>query len=349
MTDDDLFHRGATGNQLTRRRFVQGCAAAAGLGVLGAQAGPVWAMAAAGGQQRPAPLDQRGIRFRADVDVVRLSITARDAAERIVHDLKPDEFEILESGVRQEIGHFGHHQTAISVVLLLDKSASMFDEKLMHAKDGVINFVKALKPGDEALLIAFSDSVEALGSFGLDHRRMEQAVKLVSAERGTRLYDAVIDGANEIAAPGRKDKRALVILSDGADTASRSRLADAVEAVRLAEVPVYAIAIEYEEDHAPPAWLRLGDPLWRPLRSARDIDALKQLTDGTGGWTYAIKAAKRCKEICLRIADELRNQYVLAYYPSNQERDGQWRTIEARTTRPGVTLMTRTGYYAPRP
>ena len=110
-------------------------------------------------QQPPAKVDQRGPQFRSNVDLVRLSVTARDTAAGIIHDLGSAEFEIYEDGVRQEVGHFGHHETPISVVLLLDKSGSMFGDKIMHAKDAVINFVNALKPGDEALLIAFSDSV----------------------------------------------------------------------------------------------------------------------------------------------------------------------------------------------
>jgi len=209
------------------------------------------------------------------------------------------------------------------------------------------DFVNALKRADEALVIAFSDRVDALGRFGLDAKTITRTVKRVDAEAGTRLYDAVIEGARAITEPGRKDKRALVILSDGEDTSSVARLSDAVEAVRLAEVPVYAIAIEDAGSDLP--WRRPADPLWRQLRSASEITPINQLTDGTGGWTYPIEAAKRCKEVCLRIADELRHQYLLGYYPSNTERDGSWRTIEVRTTRSGINLATRTGYYAPRP
>lgn len=305
---------------------------------------PFWRVSAT---QQP-PVDRRNLPFRSTVDLVRLSVTARDATGSIVHDLGPQDFEIYEDDGRQEVGHFGHHETPISVVLLLDKSASMFGDKMMHAKDGVINFVNALKSGDEVLVISFSDSVDALGRFGLDSRTIERAVKQVEVESGTRLYDAVIDGAREIATPGRKDKRALVVLSDGEDTTSRSRLDGAVEAVRVAEVPVYAIAIEYEDGG--PWWARRrSDSLWRQLRGPGEVGPLRRLTDGTGGWTYPIQAAKRCKEVCLRIADELRNQYLLAYYPTNHERDGGWRTIDVRTARPGVTLTTRTGYYAPTP
>jgi Ca-activated chloride channel family protein len=308
-------------------------------------------MTAMTAQQPPAsPAAQPAIRFRSGIDIVRLSVTARDAGGQLVHDLGPEEFEVYEDGVRQKTGPVGHHETPISVVLLLDRSGSMMQgDKIMHAKDGAINFVNALKPGDEALVIAFSDHIDALGRFGLDAKTIVRAVKRVDAEAGTRLYDAVIEGARAIADPGRKEKRAIVILSDGADTASLARLDEAVEAVRIAEAPVYAIAIEYGDARSPGrSRTTTDDPLWRQLRNSSALDPLHRLTDGTGGWTYSIEASKRCTEICIRIADELRNQYLLGYYPTNTERDGRWRSIKVRTTRSGITLATRTGYYAPR-
>ena len=138
--------------------------------------------------------------------------------------------------------------------------------------------------------------------------------------------------------------RAILILSDGEDTASSHGLARAVEAVKAAEVPVYGIGIEMDGSDA-------GAPLgrlWRPFGTPPGVEALERLTDGTRGWTYPVAAATRCKEVCLLVAEELRNQYLFGYYPTNREKDGRWRTITVRTTRPGVTLFTRSGYYAPK-
>lgn len=306
--------------------------------------------------------------YGVDVGLVRLSVTARTTAGALVHDLGPGQFQVLEEGVQQEVLRFGHHETPISVVVLFDKSASMRDEKLMHAKDAVVNFVRAFRPEDEVLVVAFSDGVDVLGDFGLDARTIERATKRIRAESGTRLYDATIEGARAIAAPGRKEKRALLILSDGEDTASGATLDHAVEAVRRAGVPVYAIGIETDADDPTmwydPALTRAGrpegaplglDPLWRrPSRTsakAREqpsaaIRALTRLTEGTGGWTYPIAAAKRCKELCIRVAQELRHQYLLGYNPTPSADDGGWRTVEIRTSRPGVVLSTRSGYYA---
>lgn len=289
-------------------------------------------------------------RFRAGVDVVRLSVAARDAAGKVVHDLRPEEFQVIEDGLDQQVAHFGHHESPISVVVLFDKSVSMADEKLMHAKDAVLNFVGALQQQDEALVIAFSSGIEQLGQFGLDARTIGRETKGLRSEGGTRLHDAVLEGARAIVTPGRKEKRAILILSDGEDTASRATLDDAVDAVRRSEAPVYAIGIEMEG--AAPLGVESprdqgGRSLWRRLRGYGPLAALERLTDGTGGWTYPIVAAKRCKEVCLLVADELRNQYLLAYYPTNQTHDSGWRDLTVHTTRPGVTLSTRTGYYAP--
>lgn len=327
-----------------------------------------WLAAAAFGAARAAGLratqhsathgEQPEPRFRGGIDLVRLSVTGRDGAGRIVHDLRPEDFSVMEDGVDQEIAHFGHHESPISVVVLFDRSGSMDGDKLMHAKDAIVNFMEALHTSDETLLIAFSDALDQLGEFGLDAKTIARATKELRAGGGTRLYDAVLEGATAIAMPDRHEKRALLILSDGEDTASRSRSDAAVDAVRHAAVPVYAIGIGMEG----PAPAVLGAPTpadgsteagstrasrtrssWTRLGDTGPVAALKAITDGTGGWTYPIVAAKRCKEVCLLVADELRNQYLLAYYPTNDARDALWRTVSVRTSRPGVTLFTRTG------
>ena len=282
-------------------------------------------------------------RFRAGVELVRLSVTARDDRGALVHDLAPEDFRVLEDGALQQVEVFGHHEAPISAVVLFDRSSSMADEKLMHAKDAVVNFVAAFRPQDEVLVIAFSDSIDVLGQFGLEARTIEREVKKIRVQSTTRLYDAVVEAADAIATPERKEKRALVILSDGEDTASAAKLAEAAEAVRRAGVPAYAIGIELAGD-APGS--SATAPLWHRIRGEPALDALRRLTDGTGGWTYPIAAAKRCKEVCIRIADELRHQYLIGYSSTSPEQDGRWRAVTVRATRPGVTLTTRAGYYA---
>ena len=283
--------------------------------------------------------------FHGGVDLVRLSITARDAAGAIVHDLRSEDLIVLDEGARQDIAHFSQHEAPISVVVLFDRSGSMMeDDRIMHARDGVREFLKALRPEDEAVVVAFGNTIDMLGGFGTALLTVDRELRRLDADGGTRLYDAVIEGTRLITSPERKEKRALLILSDGDDTMSRATLDEAVAAVRQAGVPTYAIGIELNRrglqarDDSP--WVRLDG------RSA--IAALERLTDGSGGWTYNVEAAKRCKDICLRVADELRNQYLLGFYPPAATRDGRWHEISVSTPRPGVTLTTRTGYQASR-
>lgn len=283
--------------------------------------------------------------FQSGVDLVRVSVTARDAFGQIVHDLRRDEFAVHDEGIPQEISHFGQHESPISVVVLLDRSSSMHGEKMMHARDGVEAFVKALRAQDETLLITFGSTVDALGGFGLAPRTIIRELRRVDADGGTRLYDAVVEAARLMGGRERHEKRAILVLSDGEDTLSTARLEDAAAAVKRAGVPLYAIGIEFRQDVS--ARRSPRDSLWRRLEGDAGVKGLTAIAEATGGWAYPIEAARRCKEVCLRVADELRNQYLLGYSPANLERDGRWHEIAVRTSREGVKLATRPGYFAP--
>ena len=282
--------------------------------------------------------------FHSGVDLVRLGVTARDPSGRIVHDLRREEFAVHDDGVLQEISHFGQHESPISVVVLLDRSSSMHGEKMMHAIDGVEAFVKALRAPDETLLITFGGTVDALGEFGLEPRTILRELRRVNADGGTRLYDAVVEAARLIGDRERHEKRAILVLSDGEDTLSTARLEEAAGAVKRTGVPLYAIGIEFGQDVY--AGRAAKDALWRRLEGDAGVKGLMQMADASGGWAYSIEAARRCKEVCLRVADELRNQYLLGCSPANLERDGRWHQIGVRTSREGVKLATRPGYFA---
>ena len=283
--------------------------------------------------------------IRSSVDLVRLGVTARNGLGHIVHDLRREDFAVYDDGVVQELSHFAQHESPISVVVLLDRSSSMHGDKMMHAVDGIEALLKALRPHDEALLISFGSTVEALGGFGLDAPTIVRELKRVDAGGSTRLYDAVVEAARLISARERHEKRAILILSDGADTLSTATLEDAAVAVKRAGVPVYAIGIEFGQDVY--SQRTVPDAAWRRLEGDGGVTGLTRLAEGTGGWAYPVEAARRCKEVCLRVADELRNQYLLGYYPADLERDGRWREIAVRTSREGVKLATRPGYFAP--
>lgn len=320
-------------------RAIQHCLIITGL----AFSALVFLAAAGAGANSFAPPTQEIPRFRATTDLVRLCVTARAADQRIVRDLSPQEFAILADGVPQAVTLFARDEASISTVILFDRSGSMMvDDKIMHARDGVTAFLKAMRPDDEVALIAFGSSVEMLkGGFGITPKEAERAIGQVQPQGDTRLYDAVLEATRLITVPGRREKRAILILSDGADTASSTTLDEAAAAVRAAGAPVYSIGIELNR--------RGGlNPGWTRLDSDDPVQALARLSEGTGGWSYVVAAAKRCTEICLRVAEELRSQYVLGFYPPEGVRDGGWHQMTIRTTRAGVTLATRSGYFAPK-
>jgi len=283
--------------------------------------------------------------FRGNVDLIPLSITARDGSGRIVHDLTAGDVVVLDEGTPQTIAHFAQHEAPISVVVLFDRSASMMkDDRIMHAVDGVVEFVDALRAEDEVVIVAFGDTIDMLGGFGTKRATVEREVRRLAPDGSTRLYDAVIEGARLLDGPERKEKRALLILSDGEDTASQATLDQAIAAVRRTGVPTYAIGIELNRGGLEAR----DDSPWVRLDGRAAIAALERLTDGSGGWTYNVEAAKRCKDVCLRVADELRNQYLVGFYPPEGMRDGRWHTIGVHSNRSGVTMSTRAGYFAAR-
>ena len=117
--------------------------------------------------------------YSVDVGLVRLSVTARTTEGELVHDLMPEEFQVLEDGIAREVVRFVHHEAPISVVVLFDRSSSMQDEKLMHAKEAVVNFARVFQAQDEILVVTFSDGIDALGDFGVDAQTIESAVKRI--------------------------------------------------------------------------------------------------------------------------------------------------------------------------
>ena len=153
-------------------------------------AGPLWWVAAqlsgnAAGRSGIA-LAQEVRSYSVDVGLVRLSVTARTTEGELVHDLMPEEFQVLEDGIAREVVRFGHHEAPISVVVLFDRSSSMQDEKLMHAKEAVVNFARVFQAQDEILVVTFSDGIDVLGDFGVDAQTIESAV--CASARGGRPW-----------------------------------------------------------------------------------------------------------------------------------------------------------------
>ncbi len=283
---------------------------------------------------------------RASVTLVEVYCTVRDRQGGYVDGLKKGDFTVLEAGVPQEIAVFSDERRPAHLVLLLDTSASMErDDRLRVAQEAAAGFVRAMEPTDTSSLVAFSDQPRLMQEPTSDRVALERAVASVEARGGTALYDALVAAVGLL--KGIEGRKAIVLLSDGRDESSDglgpgsvATFEQALEAVLRSEIAVYVVgtgeALEREMDYD-------------RRRSLKEI--LEQLSGRTGGRAYFVKKASRLKDAYRRIEDELRHQYLLAYYPPGEPPRGKtskdgWRPIEVTVSRPAARITHRDGYYA---
>jgi Ca-activated chloride channel family protein len=293
----------------------------------------------AGGPQVQTPPAQRETTFRSGVDLVALNVTVTDASNRYLTDLVAEDFLVYENGVKQEIGYVSPTSLSLSVSLLLDSSASM-DDKMRRTQEAASGFVQSLRPEDQAQVIDFDSRVNVLAPFTSSKADLEKAIASTVAGGSTSLYTAIYIALRELKKTetrGVEDlrRRAVIVLSDGEDTSSLVSYDEVLELAKRTETAVYAIGIRSKE------------PSGSGRGSGQADFALRQLTTQTGGRVFFPTSADELKAIYALISQELSSQYLVGYTSSDQKRDGAWRRINVRTSRPGATARTRMGYYAP--
>lgn len=277
--------------------------------------------------------------FRGGTDIVQLNVTAVDAAQHFVGGLTRDDFQIFEDGVLQDVSLFSSERQPIGLSILLDSSTSM-DTKLAVAQEAAIGFARRLGPRDLAEVIDFDNHERILQEFTADHAALEKAIRQTAAGGSTSLYDAIYialrDLGRQRASWGDQVRRqAVVVLSDGEDTASLKNYDDVLDESKRAEAVIYAIGLRSKEEMSPRHGYSEGDFVMRSLAT------------GTGGWAFFIDDLTQLNAVYVKIADELANQYVLGYVSKNKKHDGTWRKVAVRVTKPDVNARTRSGYYAP--
>jgi Ca-activated chloride channel family protein len=293
---------------------------------------------------------------RVDVRLVNVVATVTDARGRYVPNLTAADFVIEEDGKVQPITHFSQdHDVPVSVGILLDTSGSM-DRKIRTAIEAVDRFTRRIHEDDEIFLITFSGQPVLRQDFTDDRDKLSQALRRLNATGGTALYDALSDGLAKIRS-GRHSKRAILVITDGQDTASAVKLDEVLRSVREAELLVYPIGISpltYAKGPAPFSWplpaLLSGKS--RPTQSRRDevdMNVLRAFAENSGGRAFLLAESfigrgGQIEKILDTIADELRSQYTLGFYPSKPD-DGRFHQIRVRT-RTGDTVRSRKGYTA---
>jgi VWFA-related protein len=294
-------------------------------------------LAAAQAPPRPTP---RPPTFEVGIEVINLNVSITDARNRYVTDLLEKQFAVFEDGVRQELMLFTHESLPISLVLMMDCSASM-DEKLKVAQDAAVGFVRTLTAQDLAEVVQFNDRRTVLQDFTSDHGLLEQAIRRTEASGPTALHNALYVSLKELdkQKSGRQlRRRAVVLLSDGEDTASLVSDDQVLELARKTEIAIYAIS------------LRPGRSQDRNrLAFSQATHLLTTLSQETGGQVHFPNSLSELDLVYARVAEELRTQYTLGYVSSNKRRDGKWRRIVVRVPeRDDLQVRHKIGYYAPR-
>lgn len=267
-----------------------------------------------------------------DVDLVVFNVTVTDRGTRPVAGLTPADFVLSEDGRRQAITLFSAEDVPASVGLIIDNSGSMVDKRA-DVVTAALAFVSASHPSDELFIVNFNEKA-ALGlpastRFTSDARQLRSALLPVPTGL-TALYDAVALGLEHLSA-GTRDRKALVVLSDGGDNASRRRRDDVLEMARRSSATIYTIGV-YDETNRD-----------------RNPRVLRQIAGVTGGRAYFPRALTDLSQVWRDIAGGIRSQYTLGYQSTNSARDGTFRKVAITATRDGgrLRVSTRDGYRAP--
>lgn len=270
--------------------------------------------------------------FRSGVLTVPVSVTVVDSQGRPVTGLTRDVFEVFEDGTPQPVSYFADGRLPVSLGLMLDASDSMRGQAIVHARTAVDHFVgELLKPGDEAFLATFSHSPSLVAVWTRPPASLVRALDAVKPSGGTAIYDAL--AATAPLFDRRVHQRAAVlVISDGADTASDRSLTQTLQALRRADTTVYAVAIDAPDSR----------------ESTRvNPQALGEITGLTGGYAEVVHGAEELGPATERIAHELDSQYMLGFTPT-RALDGSWRSIRVRIKGAAYTTRARRGYYADR-
>src|SRR5262252_73424 len=284
--------------------------------------------------------------IKAEVNLVNLFATVRDKNKRIVTDLKQDDFKVSEDGHEEKISFFSKEMALpITLGLLLDTSGS--EQNMLGAiQDAGARFLhRVLKKGDEAMIISFDSDVDLLSDFTDDRSILDRAINKARINipgggmiagnpgpvggniTGTALYDAIYLACGD-KLNGEAGRKAIVIVTDAQDEGSKVRLEEAIEAAQRTDTVIHILLV--------------ADP-----RFGGNGGVARKMTDETGGRVIYVNSEKKLEEAFDQISEELRSQYTLGYYPTNNARDGKFRKIRLDVDK-DLKALTRRGYYAPR-
>jgi len=268
--------------------------------------------------------------FRADTKLVTLPVSVADKSGKLITDLPEKAFKVYENGVEQVIKLFKREDVPVSLGIIIDNSGSMKDKR-QKVEIASLDLVKASNRQDEVFVVNFNDVAYLDVPMTNDIKALEEGVARIDSRGGTAMRDAISMSIDYLKDNAKRQKKVLLVITDGNDNASAISLEKLVNRARQSEVLVYAIGLLNEEEK-------------REARLAKR--ALDALSSESGGLAFYPKGGAEVDHIALQVAHEIRNQYTIGYSPT-VAMDGSFRQIKVTVSGPGhPTVRTRTGYYA---
>ncbi|HEY6970072.1 MAG TPA: VWA domain-containing protein [Candidatus Angelobacter sp.] len=274
----------------------------------------------------------RGYVMRTQVENVFLPVVVMDDKRHLVTDLNIRNFVVYEKGEPQSIINVTREDVPVSIGILVDNSGSM-REKRQKVSAAVLNLIKASNPGDEVFIVNFNDEPFLDQDFTNNLGSMHEALDRLDSRGGTALYDAVIASSDHLAKAAKRDKKVLLVVTDGEDNESRDSLEQAIRAVQDENGPmIYTIGILGTEG-----------------KQHRAKRALEALSFQTGGVAFFPRNLDEVETISQQVARDIRNQYTIVYKPSDPPKPGEFRSIKVEAHASGyrdLTVRTKNGYFA---
>jgi Ca-activated chloride channel homolog len=288
------------------------------------------------GQNSASPSSQSGGKIKVDVNLVVLHTSVFDDRGKFVDGLTQDNFRVYEDKVEQKLSIFKREDIPVSMGLVIDNSGSMRDKR-PRVNEAALTLVQSSNPQDEAFVVNFNDDfyLDLDKDFTNSIPELKEALERIDARGSTALYDAIIGSLDHLK-KGSKEKKVLLIVTDGEDNTSRNTLEKTIREIQKTDTVVYTIGLLSEESK-------------KSAKTARR--ALTAIAQASGGVAYFPENVEDVHAICEQVAHDIRHQYTLAYYPSNAARDGTFRSVHVDVIPPRghgkLTARTRNGYYAP--
>src|SRR5712692_2622985 len=254
---------------------------------------------------------KQGSKITLNVDLVVLHTTVIDDRQRFADGLKPENFRVFEDKVEQKLSVFKREDVTVSMGLVIDNSGSMRDKR-PRVNEAAITLVQASNPQDEAFVVNFNDDfyLDLDKDFTSSIPELKEALERIDSRGSTALYDAIIGSLDHLK-KGSKDKKVLLVVTDGEDNTSHNSLEKTIREVQKTDTVIYTIGL-------------LGEDEGKKTRN-RARKALREIAEASGGLAFFPENVSDVHDICVQVAHDIRNQYTLGYYPSNNKRDGTFR------------------------